>query len=305
MNTSSLLKYILKILFPKILNKVLFLNKLNFVFGRKVERWNIAYSNNNDFQMSFSNFKEINNLKNNFFADPFIFKKDNLNIIFVENFDYLENKGCISALSINDNGYKYLGNVLKESFHLSFPFIFEWNKEIFMVPETHHKKEIRLYKCENFPMKWGLHKVIMKNVNAADTMIFRKENIWFMLTNICSAGYGEHQSELHIFYNKDLFSDNWKPIKSGNPVIFDSMRARNGGFFLNQNNLYRINQIHDKDHYGKSFGINKIECLNENEYKESRISNVDPSFKKNIISTHHFSADENIAVVDFCKIERI
>ena len=174
-----------------------------------------------------------------------------------------------------------------------------------MVPETHHKKEIRLYKCENFPMKWGLHKVIMKNVNAADTMIFRKENIWFMLTNICSAGYGEHQSELHIFYNKDLFSDNWKPIKSGNPVIFDSMRARNGGFFLNQNNLYRINQSHDKDHYGKSFGINKIECLNENEYKESRISNVDPSFKKNIISTHHFSADENIAVVDFCKIERI
>ena len=51
-------------------------------------------------------------------------------------------------------------------------------------------------------------------------------------------------------------------------------------FFSNQNNLYRVNQIHDKEHYGKSFGINKIKCLNENEYVESRISNVDPSFKK-------------------------
>ena len=147
-----------------------------------------------------------------------------------------------------------------------------------MVPETHQKKEIRLYKCDEFPMKWNLHKVLMKNVNAADTLIIRKDNIWFMLTNICSAGYGDHQSELHIYYSKDLFSNNWSPIKSGNPVIFDSMRARNGGFFLNQNNLYRVNQIHDKNHYGKSFGINKIECLNENEYVESRISNVDPFF---------------------------
>ena len=305
LNTSSLLKYFLKILLPKILKNIIFLDKLNLLFGRKVERWNIAYSNNDNFKMSFSNFKEIKNLKNSFFADPFIFKKDDLNIIFVENFNYLENKGCISAISINNNGYKYLGDVLKENFHLSFPFIFEWNEEIFMVPETHQKKEIRLYKCDEFPMKWNLHKVLMKNVNAADTLIIRKDNIWFMLTNICSAGYGDHQSELHIYYSKDLFSNNWSPIKSGNPVIFDSMRARNGGFFLNQNNLYRVNQIHDKNHYGKSFGINKIECLNENEYVESRISNVDPSFKKNIISTHHFSADGKIAVVDFCKMEKI
>jgi len=83
------------------------------------------------------------------------------------------------------------------------------------------------------------------------------------------------------------------------------MRARNGGFFLNENNLYRVNQIHDKNHYGKSFGINKIDRLNENEFLETRISNIYPTFKKNIISTHHFHADNKLAVIDFCKIEKI
>ena len=100
--------------------------------------------------MSLSNFKEIKNLKNSFLLIH-LFLKDDLNIIFVENFNYLENKGCISAISINNNGYKYLGDVLKENFHLSFPFIFEWNEEIFMVPETHQKKEIKYINVMNFP----------------------------------------------------------------------------------------------------------------------------------------------------------
>ena len=301
----ALTKYFFLILFPKILEKLLFLKKIQRIFGKKIDRWNIAYSIENDFEMSFSKFKVIKNLKNSFFADPFVFKKDGLNYLFVENYDYLKKKATISALCLKNDEYKYLGNILDEGFHLSFPFIFKWENEIYMVPETHEAKEIRLYKCHNFPMKWELDQIIMKNVIAADTMILRKNKKWFMFTNICSAGLNDLKSELHIFYSENLNSKNWKPIKSGNPVIFDSMSARNGGFFLKDNNFYRINQIHDKDHYGKSFGVNKIQNLSEEDYQEIRIKNVDPTFKKNIISTHHFSADDNLAAVDFCTIERI
>ena len=126
-----------------------------------------------------------------------------------------------------------------------------------------------------------------------------------MFTNICSAGLKDLKSELHIFYSENLNSENWKPIKSGNPVIFDSMSARNGGFVFKDDNLYRINQIHEKNHYGKSFGINKIQNLSEESYHEIRVKNIDPTFKKNIISTHHFSADDNLAAVDFCIVDRI
>ena len=101
----------------------------------------------------------------------------------------------------------------------------------------------------------------MKNVNAADTLIIRKDNIWFMLTNICSAGLGDHNSELHIYYSESLKSNQWKPIASGNPVIFDSLKARNGGMFYFDDTLYRVNQTQGNFLYGKSFGINKVKTL--------------------------------------------
>ena len=305
LGTIDLTRYFLKILFPKILEKILFLKKIDKIFGKKVERWSIAYSVNNDYKLSLSKFKVVKNLKNSFFADPFVFKKDGLNYVFVENYNYSKKKATISALCLKDNEYEYLGNAIDESFHLSFPFIFRWEKEIYMIPETHKAKEIRLYKCQNFPMKWKLDQIIMKNVIAADTMILRKDKKWFMFTNICSAGLNDLKSELHIYYSENLNSENWKPIKSGNPVIFDSMSARNGGFFFKDDNLYRINQIHEKNHYGKSFGINKIQKLSEESYHEIRVKNIGPTFKKNIISTHHFSADENLAAVDFCIVDRI
>ena len=111
----------------------------------------------------------------------------------------------------------------------------------------------------------------MKNVSAVDTMMIRRDNLYFMLTNICSAGLGDYGSELHIFYSAKIDSDEWTPIESGNPVIFDSLSARNGGMFYSNGELYRVNQIHGKCHYGKSFGVNRISVLNEREYSEERV----------------------------------
>ena len=101
-----------------------------------------------------------------------------------------------------------------------------------MVPESSKNCDIRLYKCLEFPYKWQLEKVLMNNVSAADTMLIKQQDTWFMLTNICSAGLGDHNSELHIYYSESLKSNQWKPIASGNPVIFDSLKARNGGLFF-------------------------------------------------------------------------
>ena len=126
-----------------------------------------------------------------------------------------------------------------------------------------------------------------------------------MLTNICSGDYNDHQSELHIFYSDSLLNDEWHSIKQSNPVIFDCLAARNGGLFEEGGNLYRVNQIHDKEHYGKSFGVNKIIELSTQTYKEERVSTINSDFKHSIKSTHHFNANQKFATVDFCRLERL
>ena len=174
-----------------------------------------------------------------------------------------------------------------------------------MVPETCKSGDIRLYKSTEFPLRWEFKQRLMSNVDAADTMLFKNDNVWFMLTNICSSKINDHQSELHIFYSEDLMNGEWKPIESGNPVIFDPLKGRNGGFFIHNGAIYRVNQVHGQAHYGRSFNVNLIEVLSKDKYVEKEVSLIEPNFKDSSNSTHHFNANEKVAVVDYAKLERL
>ena len=43
-----------------------------------------------------------------------------------------------------------------------------------MCPESYENKDIRLYKCIQFPLKWELEIKLMENIQAVDTNIFYK-----------------------------------------------------------------------------------------------------------------------------------
>ena len=165
---------------------------------------------------------------------PFVVNYNNNKVIFVEDYDLSSKKGKISAYEVREDGHKEIGVALEEKFHLSYPFLIKSNENLFMVPETHEAKDIRIYKCIEFPLKWKLHKILMKDVSAADTNIFKFNNKYWLFTNLDSSNLGDYCSELHIFYADDIDSTTWKP-HSLNPVIFDSKKA----IFLAKNKFTR------------------------------------------------------------------
>lgn len=287
-------KYILKILIPYILN-----NLKGRVFGFPLSCWSIAYSKTSLGYKSLKSFKEIKNPIGRFFADPFIMQERNRKIIFVEDFFFKDNKGRISAIDVSNDNEEFLGIVLEEDFHLSFPFVFKENNNLYMVPECSNSNQIRLYECTEFPMKWKFKCILMDSVSAVDTLLIKKEDFWFMLTNICTANICNHSSELHIFYSDKLFSNNWTPIKQTNPVIFDSRQARNGGIFFEEGNIYRVNQVQTPDTYGYSLKINLVKKLDKFIYEEQTIDEIKPFFKEDLSGTHHFNSYEDISVIDF------
>ena len=291
-------KYFLK-------NKILYLSKYRTT-------WNISYIKHEEFDPKLSdlttkilsNAITISNPDGRFLADPFLFSNKGRTVCFAEDFFFEQNRGKISAYEITYQGYQELGVILEEDFHLSFPYIFQYKNNIYMCPETSEKKEIRLYICNEYPKSWSYYKTIMKNVSAVDTLIFPFDNYWCLLSNMCSSQMGEHNSELHLFLSDDPLSDKWKPNKN-NPVIFDSKKGRNGGLFELNGDLYRVNQIHGKSHYGKAFGINKIIQLDDETYIEKTINTVDPSFYPNIKGTHHFDYHENFLIFDHWQLKRL
>ena len=271
----------------------------------KDQRWGVAYQFAENWQSSaLSRSSIIANPPYRFLADPFVFRHGDLDVCFVEDLDFRTNRGKISVFKISGDKYEELGSALDEPFHLSYPFIFTVGNELYMCPETGEIREIRLYKCTEFPLRWSFHKTLIKDVSAVDTNIFFFKDKWWLLTNIDSSELGECCSELHIFYSDTFDSDTWTP-HAKNPVIFDSERARNGGFFRDGEKLFRVFQRQGFDQYGESMGIAQITDLGTETYHEETVRIIEPHFAPKIIGTHTFSYCNGLLAVDFVKVEQI
>ena len=283
-----------KLLVSKILRKI----------QRKSLRWGVAYqfSKNWD-EVTLWRSQKITNPKNRFLADPFVINRNGTHYCFVEDYDYRTNKGSISAYEITPGGYNSLGIVLNEEFHLSFPYVFEYENELFMCPETHEKGEIRVYRCTEFPTKWEFHKTLMRDVSAADTMIFKRENTWWLFTNIDKSNISDHSCQLHIFSSDNPLSDEWTAHEN-NPVIFDPLVARNGGLIVGKNEIYRIYQRQGFDMYGEACGIAKISSLSSNEYVEEVHSVIEPHFYEGIKGTHTYNFESDLIVFDYVEVTK-
>ena len=290
-----ILKYVAKTYF-KLIKKFIF----EIILNKKI-RWHVSFKLNTGIEnLNLSDFEVIQNQdKNRFLADPFVMEKNDKNFIFLEDFYFSKNKGIISCFEINKNKVKFLGPVLEEDFHLSFPYIFKYNEQIFMCPETHQKEEIRIYICEKFPLKWRFYKTLIKKINAVDTVLFEKDKLWWLITSTSNRFMNDF-NELNIFYSENgPLTDDWL-AHDLNPVVVNPNIARNGGIIIDKEKIFRISQKNGFNFYGENFSINEIKIINKKNFKEDKILNIFPPYKKNIKGTHHLNNEGKFFVNDFC-----
>ena len=90
-----------------------------------------------------------------FVADPFTIEADRTWYMFFEVLNNLTGKGEIGLATSQDYiNWKYQQIVLAEPVHLSYPYVFQWMGEYYMVPESCQANSIRLYKATKFPTQW-------------------------------------------------------------------------------------------------------------------------------------------------------
>lgn len=257
--------------------------------------WSIYFSRTSFKNLKFKKAVKIKNPIGKWFADPFVFKFKESSFIYFEEFNVKDNIGSISCIELlNDNSYKYLGQVVKEKFHLSYPFLFDFKGVIYMVPESSKDNSIRLYKCVSFPLKWTYQYNLMDNINAADTNIFFHDNKYWLTTNVDPTNKGDQNSILNCYYSDSPISKEWIE-HNNNPIQFRN-GARNAGYVNNKN--IKISQKFSFNEYGKSLEISEIEELNINSYKEKKLHEIHPKFFKNAIGIHHLSSNDEYTVFD-------
>lgn len=105
------------------------------------------------------------------YADPLVFTRDGRDILFMERVDRHTGLGAIVYSDITDGDWSDPVPIITEPFHMSFPMCFEWNGELYMLPETSMDHAINLYRCVSFPDKWEHAARIMDGMKLVDTVV--------------------------------------------------------------------------------------------------------------------------------------
>lgn len=268
------------------------------------EQWCLAYrfrTTSDDTNNAFYKFKYLVPPKDRFWADPFPVKVGNRYFIFIEEFIYADGKGHISVIEIDRQRSTPPVKVLACDYHLSYPFVFEWENNFYMIPEASAKGGVDLYRSISFPHEWKLEKTLVPDVNATDATVFEKDGVWWMFVNIGEMKFPTDWDELHIYHATNLTGE-WRPHKL-NPVKTDVRSSRPAGRIFTWNgDLYRPAQD-SSERYGYAISINRILLLTTDDYAEQEVSRILPRWNKDIVGTHTLNTAEDLTVID-CLMRR-
>lgn len=210
----------------------------------------------------------VNDVPAEFVADPFMVREGSLWYLFFEVMNRRTDQGDIGfATSEDGRRWSYRQIVLDEPFHLSYPYVFKWKDDYYMIPESCAAKSIRLYKAVSFPAKWKFEKNLIEGSDFVDSSIVQHESRWWIFTSSVAC------DTLRVFFADDLTGP-WTEHPES-PVVKDNSRiARSGGRIIHYNNrLIRYAQD-DEGAYGKQIFAFDITELTPSSYKEKEISSL-------------------------------
>jgi hypothetical protein len=289
---ASLMGYLGRYLKQKLVNLFIF------------DQWQLIYDLHDGISGSFWRYKKLIPPTDRFWADPFVVYRDDKYYVFIEEYEYERKKGYISVLTIDSKGNSSTpAKVLERPYHLSYPYLFEYQGDLFMIPESAKNRTIEAYKCTRFPDQWEFHKVLMANVIAQDATLYYFNQKWWMFVTMVEHDGAPCTDELFLFYADQPFSDNWSPHPM-NPIHSDVRRGRSAGNIFEYNGRHYRPSQNSVQKYGRGMKISQIVNLTEEFYEEKETSSIDPNWDKKVTGIHTLNFCERLSIAD-CLVQRM
>ena len=185
------------------------------------------------------------------------------------------------------------GCVLDPGHHVSYPYVFEDQGAIYMLPEISASGDLVLYEATAFPYQWRPAAVLLPGVAGVDATVFQHEGLWWIFATRADRGANQN---LFVWHASSLTGP-WT-AHAGNPVKTDARSARPAGTpFVADGRLIRPSQ--DNSHrYGGRLILNRVDILTPIDFSESAIGVVEPRAVGRRHGLHTLSAAGNRTLVD-------
>lgn len=199
-------------------------------------------------------------------ADPFLLRRGDTWYLFFEVLSVRPLHGSIGVATSADGGgtWSYQGIVLEEAHHLSYPHVFEWKGQVYMVPETNDLGRVTLYRAEAFPGGWRPDTVLVEGRRLVDPTPFHHEGHWYMFAS------APEDRVLHLLESPALRGP-WREHPASPVVSGDPARARPAGRVVGRDGVpLRLAQDCSQG-YGSSVRAFRILELTPARYREEAL----------------------------------
>jgi hypothetical protein len=243
-----------------------------------------------------NSFKSISTPAGRSFMDPFLIERDGAHYVFFEDYSDRLGKGVISFVELDDDGDASPPRLaLERDYHLSYPFVFSHRDEVYMVPETAANGRIELYRATTFPYRWTFERTLIPDLNAVDATILEHDGRYWLFASVRRPGT-RLSDELSLFWSDSPFGA-WTPHPKS-PIVSDARSARPAGRVFEQDgSLIRPSQDCTPS-YGRAVVFNRVEVLDDHDYRETPIGRIEPGWIPGNLGTHTYNCDGRYEIVD-------
>jgi hypothetical protein len=196
-------------------------------------------------------------------------REQGLFYLFFELFNTESQKGEIGVASSSDGySWRYLGVVLKEPFHLSYPYVFAHKGHFYMIPESRAGGAVRLYRAKSFPLIWELDTTLFEGPYADSSIVYHGGRWWI---------FSERQAYTLTIWHSLHLQGPWKEHPASPLYAEDRSRTRPGGRIVDVGGkLVRFSQD-NVGGYGKRVRAFEIIELTPSTFRERPMA-PDPLF---------------------------
>ncbi|MDD3370619.1 MAG: hypothetical protein PHE27_02215 [Alphaproteobacteria bacterium] len=234
-----------------------------------------------------------------YFADPFSWPGRS-DVLLCEEYSYKTRTGFLKRLEIRDDAIAHERyEKISLPGHLSYPFLFEQEGAVYVMPESCVAGELAIFRWEEEPGEWIKIASPLVGVCAADGVFFEYGGyFWIAYTHVSDASATDN---LNLLYATSLEGP-WVPHPQ-NPVVQGTERSRCGGTPFEANGaFYRPAQDCTK-RYGAALRIMRIDECSPEAYRETEVAHIAPSDRDNPHGLHTLSAWGNRCLVDGKRME--
>ena len=250
-------------------------------------------------------------------ADPFLLERDGKVYVFYEMYDLIKRKGKLGYSILNPESKTLTPPhaVLERNYHFSWPYVFEQDGEVYIMPETIEDYRIRIFKAVNFPDDWTEHEILINDIHSCDSLMLEDSGRRYLITS--ELHHNAPEGKISGCWAKNVIfefepDEKFKLKPEGRIISEGDYGIRNAGnVFRYGDFLIRPGQDCVKT-YGNGlvfFRIKNIEPYAEEEMFTVNPDNIGTHLKKigaeEILGIHTYNFSKNFEVIDFWTVKKL